>query len=92
MDYEDIDEQEWSFDKECEFMQEQRMFTLYDDDGECRWIPLAHYTEEEKDQVDKELWELIGGYAYPIDWDFPVAEAIAIYNKGMPEQYHIKED
>ena len=68
------------------------MFTLYDDDGECGWLPLEHHTDAEKERIEKELFELIGGYAYPIDWDFPISKAVAIYNKGIPEEYHLKVD
>jgi hypothetical protein len=91
MSYEELDEQCWSFDSECEFMQGQRMFTLYDDDGECRWIPLAHYSEEEQTQLEAELYALTSGCAFRIDWDFPVAEAVAVYNRGIPPEYHLKD-
>lgn len=90
MSYEELEEQSWSFDKECDFMQGQRMFTLYDDDGECRWIPLVHHTDAEKNRIEKELFEEIGGYAFPIDWDFPISEAVDIYNRGLPPEYHLK--
>jgi len=82
---------EFDFELEYDYM-DDRMFAFH---GQS-WIPLTVFTDEEKQHIEDELYELSKdnkdtGFPYPIDWAFPLKEALAYWNKDREHQLKLKD-